>query len=139
MIGGNQGASTNQNGFALGTANTPTTALAASIPTGQPSDGSTAGFSNSTSVAVYVIELTMLGYPNNGQYGYQSAPTVGATGLVPSYSRTDAGPYTDSDTINGGMGQLSAYSNVSLAITSTPYVKASVVPKKGAFAWAWYR
>ena len=138
MIGGNPGNGTALNGFQLGTANTPSTVLSATIPTGAPSDGSTAGFSNSTSVAVYVIELTMLGNPANAQFGYQAAPVVGATGLVPSYSRTDAGPYTDSDTINGGMGQLSANSNVSLAITSTPYVKASVVPKKGAIAWAWF-
>jgi hypothetical protein len=137
-IGGNQGAGTNQNGFALGTANTPSLSLAASIPSTAPSDLSTSGFSNSTSVSVRVVELTMLGYPNNGQYGYQAAPTVGATGLVPTYSRTDAGPYTDTDTINGGMGQISAASAVSTAITSTPYVKASVVPKKGAFAWAWF-
>jgi hypothetical protein len=136
--GGNQGASANQNGFALGTANTPSTALSATIPTGAPSDGSSAGFSNSTSVAVYVVELTMLGYPNNGQFGYQTAPAVGATGLVPSYSRADAGPYTDTDTINGGMGHISAASNVSLGITSTPYIKASVVAKKGAIAWAWF-
>jgi hypothetical protein len=138
MIGGNQGASTNQNGFALGTANTPSVALAATIPSGQPSDGSTSGFTNNTSVSVRVIELTMLGYPNNGQYGYQAAPTVGATGLVPTYSRTDAGPYSDSDTINGGMGAVSAASAVVTAITSTPFVKAQVVPKKGAFAWAWF-
>ncbi len=138
IIGGNPGNGTGLNGFQLGTANTPSTALSATIPSGAPSDGSTAGFSNTTSVAVYVVELTMLGYPTNSQYGYQSAPVVGATGLVPSYSRTDAGPYSDSDTINGGMGHISANSNVSLAITSTPYVKASVVPKKGAIAWAWF-
>jgi hypothetical protein len=144
IIGGNQGNSTNQNGFALGTANTPSCTLAASIPSnaagfdGVNSDGSTAGFTNNTSVSVRVIELTMLGYPNNGQYGYQAAPTVGATGLVPSYSRTDAGPYAASDTINGGMGQVSAASAVVTAITSTPFVKVQVTPKAGAFAWAWY-
>ncbi len=138
IIGGNAGTATGLNGFVLGTANTPSTALSATIPAGAPSDGSSAGFSNSTSVAVYVVELTMLGLPTNSQYGYQAAPVVGATGLVPSYSRSDAGPYVDTDTINGGMGQISANSNVSLAITSTPYVKASVVPKKGAIGWAWF-
>lgn len=138
LIGGNQGAGANQNGFALGTANTPSLALSATIPTTATSDTSTAGFTNSTSVSVRVIELTMLGYPNNGQYGYQTAPTVGATGLVPSYSRTDAGPYSNSDTINGGMGQISASSAVVTAITSTPFVKAQVVPKAGAFGWAWF-
>jgi hypothetical protein len=136
ILGGNQGAGTNQNGFALGTANTPSISAAASIPAGAPYDGSTAGFSATPSVAVRVVELTMLGYPNNGQYGYQVAPTVGATGLVPSYSRTDAGPYTDSDTINGGMGQVSAASAVQATVAA--YVKASVVPKKGAVAWAWF-
>lgn len=138
MLGGNAGNGTGLNGFQLGTANTPTEVLASSIPAGAPSDGSTSGMTNSTSVSVYVIELTMLGYPNNGQYGYQSAPTVGATGLVPTYSRTSAGPYSNSDTINGGMGHISAASTVVTAITSTPYVKASVVPKAGAVAWAWY-
>lgn len=138
MWGGNAGTGTGLNGFQLGTANTPTLALAASIPAGQPSDGSVAGFTNNTTVSIRVVELTMLGYPNNGQYGYQAAPTVGATGLVPTYSRSDAGPYSDSDTIFGGMGQISASSAVSTAITSTPFVKAAVVPKKGAFAWAWF-
>ena len=139
ILGGNAGTGTALNGFVLGTANTPTTALSATIPSGAPSDGSSAGFTNSTKVAVYVIELAMLGYPNNGQYGYQAAPTVGATGLVPSYSRTSAGPYSNSETINGGMGALSAASNVSGAITSTPFVKAYVVHMSGAFAWAWFK
>jgi hypothetical protein len=138
IIGGNAGTATGLNGYALGAANTPSTSAAASIPSASQSDGSTAGFTNATSVAVYVIELTMLGYPNNGQYGYQAAPTVGATGLVPSYSRTSAGPYSNSATINGGMGTLSAPSNVTSAITSTPFIKAQVVPKAGAFAWAWF-
>ena len=139
IIGGNQGAAANQNGFALGTANTPSTSLAASIPTGAPSDGSgLVGFTNSTSVSVRVVELTTLGAPTNAQYGYQAAPVVGATGLVPSYSRTDAGPYSASDTINGGMGAVSASSAVVTAITSTPFVKVSVVPKAGAVAWAWF-
>ena len=96
ILGGNPGTASGYNGFALGTANTPSTTATATIPAnaagfgGVNTDGSTAGFSNSTSVSVYVIELTMLGYPNNGQYGYQSAPTAGATGLVPTYSRSDA-------------------------------------------------
>jgi hypothetical protein len=137
IIGGNPGNGTGLNGFQLGTANTPTVVLSATTPAGAPNDGSTGGFTNATSVSVRVIELTMLGYPSNAQYGYQTAPTV-ATGLTPSYSRTDAGPYSDSDTIFGGMGAVSASSAVVTAITSTPYVKASVVPKKGANAWAWF-
>lgn len=136
ILGGNAGTASGNNGFALGTANTPSAVLAASIPASAQSDGSTSGFNNNTIVTAYVIELTMLGFPTNGQFGYQAAPTVGATGLTPSYSRSNAD--STSDTINGGMGALSAASSPVTAITSTPFVKFSVVPKKGAIAWAWY-
>src|SRR5579859_223241 len=132
--GGNPGTGSGLNGFALGTANTPSTSVAASVPAGYTSDGG-AGFADSTFVSVYVVELTMLGDPNNAQYGYQAAPTV-ANGLVASYTRTNADSTTN--TIKGGMGAISAASNVSEALTATPFVLAKVVPKKGAFAWAWY-
>ena len=131
---GNQGSATNKNGYQLGTANTPSTSVAASVPAGAPNDGGT-GFANSTKVSVFVVEITALGNPNNAQYGYQDAPTV-ANGLVPSFTRNNADGTTDP--INGGTGHISAGSNVSTALTATPFVLAKVAPKKGAFAWAWY-
>ena len=135
--GGNPGTGTSgQNGFQLGTANTPSVALKTVLPSGPAgavTDGGT-GF-GSTSVSVRVVELTMLGYPNSGQYGYQAAPTVTA-GLTPSYLRTNADGTTN--TINGGMGAISAASNVVSASSSYPYVLADVAPKKGANAWAWF-
>ncbi len=136
IIGGNAGSAAGLNGFQLGTANTPTVALVAALPTGpagQVTDGGS-GFS-SGSVSVRVVELTHLGNPNNGQYGYQTAPTVTA-GLTPSFTRTNADSTTN--TINGGMGAVSAASNVVTASGSYPYVLADVAPKKGAFAWAWF-
>jgi hypothetical protein len=134
--GGNPGTATGLNGFALGTANTPTAALKTALPTGPAglvTDGGT-GF-GSTSVSCRVVELTMLGYPNNAQYGYQSAPTV-TSGLTPSFTRTNADGTTD--TINGGTGAISAASNVVSASSSYPYVLCDVAPKKGANAWAWF-
>ena len=134
MLFGNQGAGAGANGFALATANTPVVALADTVPAGAPNDGG-AGFPNATYVSVRVVELTALGYPNNTQYGYQAAPTV-ANGLVPSYTRTNAD--ATQDTINGGMGAVSAASNVVEALTAHPFVLAKVHAKKGAVAWAWY-
>ena len=55
-----------------------TAPCALQIPAGAPSDGSASGFTNATYVAAYVVELTMLGFPTNSQFGYQTAPTVGA-------------------------------------------------------------
>jgi hypothetical protein len=134
IIGGNPGTGAGLNGFALGTANTPSTAAYAhaTIPAGAPSDGGS-GFVGSTHVSVYVVELTMLGYPNNAQFGYQAAPTI-TSGLVPSYTRTNADGTTN--TIKGGMGAISAASNVTTV--TTDFVLAQVTPKAGAFAWAWF-
>ena len=131
IIGGNAGTGAGKNGFVLGTANTPSTSAAASVPAGSPSYGVTLG--GSTTVSVRVVELTMLGDPANAQFGYQASPTV-AGGLTPSYTRTNADGTTN--TINGGMGAVSAASNVTTA--STNWVLAKVAPKKGAFAWAWF-
>lgn len=135
---GNPGTATSgQNGFVLGTANTPTcTRLLAlpSAPAGTYTDGGT-GYVGSTTVSVRVVELTALGYPNNTQYGYQAAPTVTA-GLTPSFTRTNADNTTN--VINGGMGAISAASNVVTASSAYPWVLAEVSPKAGAHAWAWF-
>ena len=138
IIGGNAGTASGLNGFALGTANTPSVTRVTALPTGPAgliTDGGTGWGGGGTSVSVRVVELTMLGYPNNAQYGYQAAPTV-ASGLTPSYTRTNADSTTN--TINGGQGAISASSNVVSASSTYPYVLAEVTPKKGAFAWAWF-
>ena len=137
MIGGNQGNAAGANGFQLGTANTPTCVAKTALPTGPAglvTDGGT-GFTGATSVSVRVVEITMLGNPNNAQYGYQAAPTV-SSGLTPQFTRTNADGTTD--VINGGTGAISASSNVASASASYPFVLADVAPKKGAFAWAWF-
>lgn len=135
MLFGNAGSGTGYNGFALGTANAPVcNSPVASVPAGAPNDGGT-GFANGTTVSVRVVELTELGYPNNTQYGYQAAPTI-TSGLIPTYTRTNAD--ATQNTINGGMGAVSAASNVVTATTGDPFVEAYVAAKKGAVAWVWY-
>lgn len=125
MLGGNSGTATGNNGFVLGTANTPVAALVTA----------TGNIPNATTVSCRVVELTLLGYPNNAQYGYQAAPTV-AAGLTPSFTRTN---YDGSTTVvNGGTGAVSAASNVVTTDSSHQQVKFTVTPKPGAIAWAWY-
>lgn len=138
IIGGNPGNGAGLNGYQLGTANTPTVALKAALPTGPAgliTDGGTGFTGGGTNVSVRVVELTMLGDPNNSQYGYQAAPTVTA-GLTPSFTRNNADG--TSNTIFGGIGAVSAASNIVSAGTSYPWVLADVTPKKGANAWAWF-
>jgi hypothetical protein len=138
MWGGNAGTAAGLNGFALGTANTPTVARVTALPSGAAglvTDGGTGFGGGGTNVSVRVVELTMLGNPNNAQFGYQAAPTV-TSGLTPSFTRTNADGTTDP--IKGGMGAVSAASNVVSASSSYPYVLADVLPKKGVFAWAWF-
>lgn len=125
MLGGNSGTAAGNNGFALGTANTPTATLlvlAGLIP-------------NATNVSCRVVELAMLANPQNTQYGYGLFPTV-AAGLTPSYVRTNYDGSTT--TINGGMGQISAASNVVVTAGGSNQVRFNVTPKAGAVAWAWY-
>jgi hypothetical protein len=136
--GGNPGTGAGLNGFALGTANTPTVAQKTALPTGPAglvTDGGSGFSGGGTNVSVRVVELTMLGDPNNAQYGYQAAPTV-SSGLTPSFTRANADSTTD--TIKGGMGAVSAASNIVSASASYPYILADVTPKKGVFAWAWF-
>ena len=123
---GNSGTASGNNGFLLGVANTPVATLlnlGGNIPDG-------------TYCSCYVVELTAMGLPANGQFGYQTAPTV-AAGLVPVYTRNNADG--SQSVINGGMGQMSAASNVA-TITSSAHeqVKFTVTAKNGAFGWAWF-
>src|SRR5260370_6775749 len=126
MFGGNSGTGAGSNGFALGTANTPTATLlvqAGLIP-------------NATNVSCRVVELAMLGNPSNTQFGYGLFPTV-ASGLTPSYVRTNYDGSTT--TINGGMGQISAASSVVLTAAGSNQGQFKLAtPMAGAVAWAWY-
>lgn len=125
ILGGNSGTAAGNNGFALGTANTPVATLlvlAGNIP-------------SATNVSCRVVELTMLGNPQNTQYGYGVFPTV-ATGLTPSYVRTNYDGSTT--TVTCGTGAISAASNVVLTASGSQQVSFKVTPKPGAVAWAWY-
>lgn len=122
---GNSGTASGNNGFLLGVANTPVAALVTA----------TGHIANGTSVSCFVVELTAMGYPANGQFGYQAAPTV-ATGLVPVYTRNNADG--SQSVINGGIGQMSLASNIVVTDSSHQQVKFTVAAKNGAFAWAWF-
>ena len=67
ILGGNSGTAAGNNGFQLGTANTPTATLLAV----------TGNIPSATNVSCRVVELTMLANPQNTQYGYGIFPTVG--------------------------------------------------------------
>jgi hypothetical protein len=125
MLGGNSGTATGNNGFALGTANAPTAALVATSTGNVPAGP----------VSFRVVEMAMLANPQNAQYGYGLFPTV-VTGLTPSYVRTNYDGSTT--TINGGIGAISAASAVVTADGTHKQATASVVPKAGAVAWAWF-
>ncbi len=123
---GNSGTGSGNNGFALGTANTPVAALVTA----------TGNIPNATTVSARVVFLTGLGNPNNSQYGYTpTAPTV-AGGLTPSYTRNNADG--SQDTINGGMSAISAASNVVTTDSSHQQVKFTVTSKNGVFGYAWF-
>lgn len=125
ILFGNAGTSSGNNGFQLGAANTPVAALVTA----------TGLIPDATHVSCFVVELTAMGYPVNSQFGYNTAPTV-TGGLVPSYVRTNADG--SQNTINGGIGAMSAASNVVTTDSTHEQVKFTVAAKNGAFAWAWY-
>jgi len=115
---------------ALGTTPTPTLATATTGGTIQLS----------TAMIVNCVALTLPGYQqlagwNNGTTGQ----TLNiATGVLTAVStRTNADGTTD--TIAGGVGQVSAAATVTTgAGTSTSVVTATVAPVRGAVAYAWY-
>lgn len=121
------------NGFALGTAPTPTSALVAG-----------GAITTATPITGYVVLLTGLGNPNNAQYGYQAAPSV-TNGLVPSFTVTAPGT-GQSITYNGGMSAISAASTTRTTTGGTLSVKLSVSPASstvggypnGVFGFAWF-
>ncbi len=109
IVGGNSS-------VALGT--TPTPTLATTATGGQLSDGT---------YKVICVALTHDGW---------SRATV-ATGVVQTISRTNADG--TSDTINGGTAQKSAIASITIAGGgAVQAISASVVPVKGAVAYAWY-
>jgi hypothetical protein len=131
---GNPGLGVGNNGFAVngaggGTATpTPTTALSTAVADGSLSSGST--------VTVYVVALTGLGYPVNSQYGYTKAPTV-ALGLTPSYTYQSPGT-NQTVTINCGTSKISAAGTQRTTSGPDPSVVASIDPINGVFGYAWF-
>lgn len=122
------------NGFQLGTAPTPTSAL---------TTGGT--ITTATPITGYVVLLTGLGNPNNAQYGYQQAPSV-AAGLVPSFSVNAPGT-GQAITYNGGMSAISAASTTRTTTGGTLSVTLSVQSAasgatggypNGVFGFAWF-
>ena len=114
ILGGN---TSNATSPALGTANTPSLLT---VTTG-------GGIATATAVYVAVCELTLDGY---------NRATVSA-GLPGQMSRTNADASTDN--YGGGNGVVSAVTaNITTGAGSLNSVQASVVPKPGAVAWAWY-
>lgn len=134
LLGNDGTGSLGQNGFALGTAPTPVSALV----TG-------GAVTTATAITGYVVLLTGLGNPNNAQYGYQAAPSV-AGGLVPSFSVNAPGTGT-AITYSGGMSAVSAASTTRTTTGGTLSVSLTVKPKSaigsggypnGTFGFAWF-
>ena len=115
LLWGNSGNTSGHNGFQLGTAATPTAALAGtgSITTGKYVSGA-------------VVLLT--------GWGLQFASV--ANGVVTSFTRTNADG--SSDTINGGSSAISAMSNVVTTSTGQQSVKFVVTPTVGTLGYAWF-
>lgn len=124
MLLGNSGTASGNNGFVLGTMNTPVAALVAG-----------AGLADTVTVSAFCVAITGLGNPQNVQYGYGVYPTV-AGGLTPSYVRSNQGGSTN--LVSGGTSIVSAASNVVTTTTGNNKVSFTAAAKAGAFAYAWY-
>jgi len=127
ILFGNSGTASGNNGFALGTAPTPTITAA------------TGGFANASTVSVCCVLLTAMGYPATGQYGYLGGtkPTP-TTGLTPTFSYNAPGTGT-SITINGGTSAVSAMSAVTTVSGGNGLLTATVTGyPNGVFGYAWY-
>lgn len=123
---------TASNGFALGTANTPS-------PVASSSGGSLAA---GTKVTVYVVELTAFGISNQNVNAAGINPSTGlasaSSALIPFFVRTPANA-TSSESVPNGVGLPSNSANVTVVESSNSNsVAASVVQKLGAFGWAWF-
>jgi len=109
-------------GYALGTTNTPTLALAATT-TG--SNGVATGITTSTTVSVFCVALT--------PWGVYLAST---TGVKLPFNRANADASVD--LIKGGTGVISAVSNTVTTTSGNNSVTATVTPIAGAVAYAWF-
>lgn len=132
ILMGNSGTASGNNGYVLGTCPTPTTTQAS---------GSSSLTSGQT-VYVACVALTPLGYPSNGQYGYNGIPSVPG-GLTPTFARTNADGTTN--TLNGGTSAISALSTIITIGSSGNTVTATVGSNsgtgpgvEGAVGYAWY-
>lgn len=133
LLGNDGTGSLGQNGFALGTAPTPTSALV----TG-------GAVTTATPITGYVVLLTGLGNPSNAQYGYQAAPSV-ASGLVPTFTVNAPGTGT-AITYSGGTSAVSAASTTRTTTGGTLSVSLTVSPAtttvggypNGTFGFAWF-
>ena len=104
----------------LGQANTPT------VTDGGASSASTI---TGATYSVIVVGLTYAGFRNNN-----GGTTTAATSLT--QYKTITTPDTKVMTVNGGTGIKS--SNGTAAITTGHLLNATVTPKNGELAWAWY-
>jgi len=125
MLMGNSGTASGNNGYLLGTTNTPVNALVTA----------TSPIGSGVNVTVYCIAMTGLANPNNTQYGYGLFPTA-TSGLTPTYTRTNQDGSTT--VVNGGMGIISAASNTVVTTGGAQVVTSTVTATKGAFSYAWY-
>ncbi len=133
LLGNDGTGAIGQNGFALGVAPTPVAALV----TG-------GAVTTATALSAFVILLTGMGNPSNGQYGYQAAPSV-ANGLVPSFTVNAPGT-GQSITYNGGMSAVSLVSNTVTTTGGTLQASFTVQPAtttvggypNGTFGFAWF-
>lgn len=122
---GNAGTAAGNHGYALGQAPNVT----ATVVTGVGPLGS------STNVVVAVVAITPMGMNPGGQAGYAAPPTV-AGGLTTNYVRNNADGTTD--TINGGISQISNVTAIVTTNATAQLVNVSVPAVKGAVGYAWF-
>jgi hypothetical protein len=116
LLGGNAGGALGSGGIALGTCNTPTVSSVADTNSTLPT----------ATYKVQCVELTFEGYKNS---------TL-AAGVATQ--KTIVGADGKSFVLNGGAGQASAESAGQGVTSGTNHLVATVTPKSGAVAWAWF-
>jgi hypothetical protein len=88
-------------------------------------------------VYCFCVALTPLGVALcGGANGFTTAAIAAGNSPNPSFSQTSAGPYSNSQTVNGGVGQISAQATVTPG--ATQHITWSVNPVQGAAGYAWY-
>ena len=124
MIGEEQQLLWGNTGNALGTTPTPVGTL---VTGGAMTSG--------TAVQVFCVALTYLGFMLDGG---AIAPAAAATAIVDTVAKTNAGPVSSSDTINGGHAIISATSTAKTPTGGTLSVSWKVTSVPGAVAYAWF-